>query len=201
MASAQSFGLGVRKAVPMSPEVFSELRCAREGDEMAAQLDFERGIGSLLHFAQCTSPDIALSVGALAAFSSAPTKEHFRPIVMLDVVRCVGGTSGRGISFRGSEQPLGVWCDANFSARNDTRRSTTGWMAMMYGGAVSCSWSSEKQPTAAASTMDAEYQACRAAVGEGLSLNKALSEMGLLSSDFSLKGTVVIAGVTDPSIQ
>jgi hypothetical protein len=60
----------------------------------------------------------------------------------------------------------------------------------MYGGAVS--WSRKKQPTTAASSMDAEYQACGAAAREGLSLIKALGEMGLLSSDFSLKGPVVI---------
>jgi hypothetical protein len=177
------------RQLPISPEVFSELRSLWEGDEMAVQLDFQRGIGSLLHLAQCTRPDIALPVGALAAFSSAPTKAHFR--AMLDVVRYVGGTSGRGITFGGSEQPLGVWCDANFAACHDTRRSITGWVATMSGGAVS--WSSKKQPTAAASTMDAEYQACGAAAQEGLSLIKALGEMGLLSSDFPLKGPVVIA--------
>jgi hypothetical protein len=41
--------------------------------------------------------------------------------------------------------------------------------------------------------MDAEYQACGAAAREGLSLIKALSEMGLLSPDFPLKGPVDIA--------
>jgi hypothetical protein len=40
--------------------------------------------------------------------------------------------------------------------------------------------------------MDAEYQACEAAARQGLSLIKALGEMGLLSSDFPLKGPVVI---------
>jgi hypothetical protein len=60
----------------------------------------------------------------------------------------------------------------------------------MYGGAVL--WSSKKQSTTAASTMDAEYQACGSAAREGLSLIKALGEMGLLSSDFPLKGPVII---------
>jgi hypothetical protein len=60
----------------------------------------------------------------------------------------------------------------------------------MYGGAVS--WASKKQPTAAASTMDAEYQACGAAGREGLSLGKAHEEIALLSSDFPLGGPVVI---------
>jgi hypothetical protein len=47
----------------------------------------------------------------------------------------------------------------------------------MYGGAES--WSSKKQPTAAASTMDAEYQACGVAAREGLSLIRAIGEMGI----------------------
>jgi hypothetical protein len=110
---------------------------------------------------------------------------------MLDVVRYVGGTSGRGLPFGGSEQSLWVCCDANFAACHDTRRSTTGWGATMYGGAVS--WSSKKQHTAAAPMMDAEYQACGAAAREGLSRIKALGEMGLLSTEFPLKGPVVIA--------
>jgi hypothetical protein len=188
LALAEPFGVrGVHKAVPMSPEVFAELRSVQDGDDMAVQLDFQRGIGSLLHLAQCTRPDIALPVGALAAFSSAPTVAHFK--AMLDVVRYMGSTPGRGITFGGSQRSLGFWCDSNFAACHDTRR-TTGWVATMYGGAVS--WSSKKQPTTAASTMDAEYQACGAAAPEGLSLIRALGEMGLLSSDFPLQGPVVI---------
>jgi hypothetical protein len=181
---AAGLGLvGGRKAVPMSPETYSGLRAAQEGESMADKLECQRIVGSLLHLAQCTRPDIALAVGALAAFCAAPTEKHHK--TLLNVVRYVGSTVKRGITFWSSERALGVWCDANFATCQDTRRSTTGWTATMYGGAVS--WSSKKQPTTAASTMDAEYQACGAAAREGLSLIKALGEMGLLSSDFPLK--------------
>jgi 3D (Asp-Asp-Asp) domain-containing protein len=54
------------------------------------------------------------------------------------------------------------------------------------------SWASKKQPTVAAFTMAAEYQACRAATRQGHSLGKAIREMALLSSDFPLGGSVVI---------
>jgi hypothetical protein len=60
----------------------------------------------------------------------------------------------------------------------------------MYGGAVS--WQSKKQPTTAASTMDAEYQACGAVAREGLSLLKALDELALLSDDFPISGPLTI---------
>jgi hypothetical protein len=99
-------------------------------------------------------------------------------------------TAGRGLTLGGSDTPVGFWCNANFAACQDTRRSTTGWVVVMYGRAVS--WASKKQPTAAASTMDAEYQARGAAARGGLSLGKALGEIALLSSAFPLGGPVVI---------
>jgi hypothetical protein len=68
-----------------------------------------------------------------------------------------------------------VWCDSNFAACLDTWRSTTGWVMVMYGRAVS--WSSKKQLTMAASTMDAEYQVCRSEARKGLSVQKALGEL------------------------
>jgi hypothetical protein len=156
---------------------------------MVDKLEYQHIVGSLLHLVQCTRPDIALAVGALAAFCAAPSEVHHK--ALLNVVCYVGSTAERGITFGGTERALGSWCDTNFAVCQDTRRSTTGWNATMYGGAVS--WSSKKQPTTAASTMDAEYQACLAVAREGLSLVKALGEMGLLSSDFPLKGPVVIA--------
>jgi hypothetical protein len=189
LALAEAFGVaGQRRLVPMSPAVYSDLHGARDGEERADKVEFQSGIGSLLHIAQCTRPDISVppmphsvSVGALAVVASEPTAEHFE--AMLDVVRYVGSTAARGLTYGHAAAPMELWCDANFAACTDTRRSTTGWVATMYGGAVS--WESRKQPTAAASTMDAEYQACGAVAREALSLQKALSEFESVCSDFA----------------
>jgi hypothetical protein len=54
------------------------------------------------------------------------------------------------------------------------------------------SLASKKQPSAAASTMDAEYQACGAVALEGLSLVKALHELEPLSTTVPLKDPIVI---------
>jgi hypothetical protein len=179
---------GERRAVPMTPDTYAALRAAREGERVVRLEAYQSAVGSLLHLAQCTRPDIALAVGALAAYCSKPTQAHHDALA--DVVRYVGYTAERGITFGRSATPLGIWCDANFAACQDTRRSTTGWVVVMYGGAVS--WSSKKQPTAAASTMDAEYQACGSVAREGLSLLKALDELALLSDDFPIAGPLTI---------
>jgi hypothetical protein len=190
-ATALAAELGVSgtfRIVPMTPEVFGELRGAQPGEPMADKRRYQQVVGSLLHLAQCTRSDIALPVAAMAAYSSAPSAHHYA--VMLDLVRYVGGTTSRGITYGGNRQSLGFWCDANFATCKDTRRSITGWVVTMYGGAES--WSSKKQAATAASSMDAEYQACGAAAREGMSLRKALGEMALLSPDFLLGGPVII---------
>jgi hypothetical protein len=180
--------VGVQNGANVTRGVWGVEGGTTQGAHDRHKLWYQRVVGSLLHLAQCTRPDIALSVAALAAYSSAPSAQHFA--VLLDVVRYVGRTASHGIAYGGKKHPLGFWFDANFAACRDTRRSTTGWVVTMYGGAVS--WSSKKQATAAASTMDAEYQACGAAAPEGMSLRKALGEMALLSSDFLLGGRVII---------
>jgi hypothetical protein len=180
---------GECRRVPMSPEVYAGLKAAEVGEHMAELEPYQSVIGSLLHLAQCTRPDIALAVGALASYQSAPSDAHWQ--AALDIVRYVGCTAERGITFGLSQQPLAMWCDANFAACRDSRRSTTGWVVVMYGGAVS--WSSKKQPTAALSTMDAEYQACGAVAREGLSLIKQLDELAFLSSDFPIEGPLVVS--------
>jgi hypothetical protein len=180
--------IGARRATPMSPEVYGELRAAREGDEMADVEVCQSGIDSLLHLAQCTRPDVALAVGALDTYSSTPSAAHFA--AMLDIIRYVGSTAGRGITYGHSKSPMGVWCDASFASCLDTRRSTTGWVVVMYGGAVS--WSSKKQPTTAASTMEAEYQACGAVARERLSVRKALDELSMFCSDLPLTGPLTV---------
>jgi hypothetical protein len=78
-ASALAAELGVsgcRGVLPMQSEVYAGLRAAHPGVPMADKQLYQRVLGSLLHLAQCTRPDIALPVSALAAYAAAPTKEH-----------------------------------------------------------------------------------------------------------------------------
>jgi hypothetical protein len=179
---------GQTAAVPMSPEVFGALHKSVDGETLADRVQYQTWLGSLLHLAQCTRPDIAQAVGALASYGSAPSVTHLKALVML--IRYVGGTAQRGITYGRSSVPVRTWCDANYAACVDSRRSTTGWVVVMYGGAVS--WLSQKQHTVANSTMEAEYQSCGSVAREALSLRKQLTELALLSKDFPLTGPLSI---------
>jgi hypothetical protein len=98
----------------MTPVIYEALRAAQDGDVMADRERYQAGIGSLLHMAQCVRPDIAAPVGALAAYSSAPTSTHYD--ALLGVIWYVASTSDQGITYGHLETPIEVWCDANFAA-------------------------------------------------------------------------------------
>jgi hypothetical protein len=85
-----------QRALPMSSETYAGLRAAQPGEPMTDKLEFQRTLGSLLHLAQCTRPDIALPVSALAAFEAAPSEMHHG--ALLDVVRYVGSSAARMVS-------------------------------------------------------------------------------------------------------
>jgi hypothetical protein len=98
-ALATMFGVeGERRATPMTPAAQANLRAACEGDTVADIARYQSGVVSLLHLSQCVRPDMAAPVGALAAYNLAPTDSHFA--AMLDVIRYVGSTAERGITYR-----------------------------------------------------------------------------------------------------
>jgi hypothetical protein len=188
-ALAAAFGVeGERRATPMTPAAQADLHAACEGDKITDIERYHSGIGSLLQLAQCVRPDIAAPVGALAAYNSAPTDAHFA--AMLDVIRYVGSTAERGITYGQSTVPVAIWCGANFAGCPDTRRSVSGWVVLCFGGAVS--WESSKHATTAVSTMDAEYQACGSVAREALSLRKLLCEFSVLCREMWLGEAYVV---------
>jgi hypothetical protein len=132
-------------------------------------------VGSLLYLATCTRPDIAQSVGVLSKFMAGPTSAHWT--AALGVLRYVSTTSGYGITYGGDSISIVGYCDADYAGDIDMRRSTTGYLFMMGGGAIS--WSSKRQATVAASTVEAEYMAAAATVKEGLWVRSLAMELGL----------------------
>ena len=77
----------------------------------------------------------------------------------------------------GKSDEIAAYCDADFASCLDTRRSHTGWVFILYGGAV-C-WQSKCQSTVAASTVEAEYQSASAAAREALWLRHLFADLDI----------------------
>ena len=60
-----------------------------------------------------------------------------------------------------------AFADADWGGDMDTRRSTTGYLFKVFGGAVA--WKSRRQPTVALSTTEAEYMASADASRQAIS--------------------------------
>src|SRR5690349_24524472 len=69
------------------------------------------------------------------------------------------------------------YSDADWGGSPDDRRSTTGYVFILNGGAIT--WNSKKQPTVALSTTEAEYMALAQATKEAIWLQRFLAEIGV----------------------
>jgi Reverse transcriptase (RNA-dependent DNA polymerase) len=169
------------KKVPMHPN--TELR--REGSPAldTEKFKYSELVGGLLYLSVCTRPDIAYAVGALARFMAHPLVAHWE--AAKDVVRYIKGTSAMGVTFKGQGNTLVGYCDADYAGCVDTRKSTSGYVYLLNGGAVS--WSSRMQPTVAVSTCEAEYMASAACVKEGLWFRKLMMDFSLSCPFVDLK--------------
>jgi len=141
-------------------------------------------MGSLTYISVVSRPDIAYSVGKLSQHNQNPTEEDL--IAAKRVLRYLQGTKDFKITFwKDEEDELYGHADADWAGDLDTRRSTTGYVFLLAGSAIS--WNSKRQHTIALSSTEAEYMAVCAAAQEAIHLRKLLKD--LLIED---KGPVTI---------
>jgi hypothetical protein len=85
-----------------------------------------------------------------------------------------------------SPQDVVGYCDADWAGDLEDKKSTTGFIFMMGGGATS--WSSKRPPTIALSTTEAEYMASTQATKEAIWMTKLMKELGYMKEK---KGMVI----------
>ena len=167
---------GMLEAKSLSIPLSTSIKLTREGDPLDRQeYGYAQLIGSLMYLSVCTRPDITQAVGALARYMAQPTTVHWQ--AAKGVLRYLSGTANYGIIFGGNKSGLQAYSDADYAGDIDTRRSTTGYVYILNGGAIS--WSSRLQQTVAVSTTEAEYMAAASAIKEALWLRKLFSELAL----------------------
>jgi len=145
--------VGVRLSTKQCPKT-------QEEEENMSHVPYASSVGSLMYAMVCTRPDIAHAVGVLSRFMSELGKEHWT--TMKWVFKYLCGTSDYGLCYQGRpglDRVLDIrgFVDADWARDLDQRRSTSGYVFNLFGGAVS--WMSKKQSVVALSTTEAEYMA------------------------------------------
>jgi hypothetical protein len=135
---------------------------------------YRAAIGSLAHAARWTRPDIKFAVGYLARYQIRFSQKHITAIKR--IFRYLRGTIDEGITFGGTDTPFVMYVDADFAMDPDCRKSTTGWVALFYGGPGSSK--SKLQPILADSTTAAELIAMHDASREAKWLSWLIADFG-----------------------
>lgn len=139
------------------------------GDD--ARFPYRMAIGTLMYLMICTRPDIAFAVGKLAQFGEQPAQEHW--VAVKHLLKYVAGTKHHCILYDGQgDLTLKGYCDADWGGDVRRRKSTSGCLFKLGGGAVS--WCSKKKTCITLSTCEAEYVSMCLASKETISLARFL---------------------------
>ena len=113
-------------------------------------------LGSVMWGQLATRPDLSFAVSLLSRFQANPGIEYWKGL--MHVIGYIKDTMDYGLTYsRDADLTPLAYVDADCGGCRDTRRSTSGYVFTMAGGAVT--WSSKRQATVALSTIEAEYVA------------------------------------------
>jgi hypothetical protein len=146
-----------------------------ENGKAANEKSYKQMVGSLMYLL-ATRPDLAYSVFLVARFMERPTEMHVAAIKR--IMRYLKGTLSLGIMYKkvsGDVLQLNGWTNYDYAGDLDDRKSTSGYLFMLGGGAVS--WSSKKQPIVTLSTTEAEFVAAASCACQSIWLRNILKHL------------------------
>ena len=135
---------------------------------------YREAIGCLNFASQVSRPDITYAVNKLARFSASPKAVHWHAVKR--VMRYLKATISYSITYGEPEEDLIGHCDSDWGGDEIERRSTTGYVFTLNGGAVA--WASRLQKTTALSVAEAEYMSLAEALTECLWIRPFLVSLG-----------------------
>lgn len=181
----KEFGLDNAKSVPdpmTSSTELTKLMCpstAAEKQEMD-NIPYRAAVGSLIHAGVNTRFDIAAPLSVVTRYFSNPGPQHW--LAVKRIFRYLKGTADHAIVYDGTMLfEIQGYMDASYASCADDRKSTTGYIFTLLGGAIA--WGSKKQQTVAASTAEAEYMAAYEGTIQAIWIRNFLLELGLISDD------------------
>ncbi|GJZ91634.1 zinc finger, CCHC-type containing protein [Tanacetum coccineum] len=157
-----------------TPMDTSEKLMPNKGQDVS-QLKYSRVIGCLMYDMTCTRPSIAFVVGKLSRYTSNPGTQHWQAIQR--VLKYLKKTMDYRLIYTGYPSMLEGYNDASWISKTKDNLSTSGWVFLLDGGAIS--WASKKQTCITGSTMKSKFVALAAAGKEAEWLKNLLIEIPL----------------------
>jgi len=140
---------------------------------------YTSAVGSIMYAQVCTRPDLAYVTGVLGRYQKNPGLDHWKAVKK--VLCYLQGTKNYMLTYGKSDNLVVVgYSNADFAGCVDDKKSTSGYIFTLAGGAIS--WKSSKQSVTASSTMQAEYVACFEATGQAVWLKNFIPGLRVVDS-------------------
>nr|KAJ0199050.1 hypothetical protein LSAT_V11C600338430 [Lactuca sativa] len=160
---------------PVSTPIDPSLKLLPNKGSPVSQLEYSRAIGCLMYAMFSTRLDIAYAVGRLSRYTRNPISHHWQDVNR--VFKYLKGTMTYGLTYSGYPSILEGYSDASWINNLEDHSSTSGWVFLLGGGAIS--WASKKQTCITNSTMESEFVALSAAGKEAEWLRNLIYEIPL----------------------
>ncbi|KAH6242081.1 hypothetical protein HBI42_243440 [Parastagonospora nodorum] len=170
---AKKFNLidGTFPATPLPSEELKKF----EGEATKQEVKlYQEKVGSALYTAIMLRPDVAFAVSKLSHYLTNPSQTHMSTIDR--VIMYLYRTRWEAIQYGNYDGPDLMICgDASFADDSITRRSSHGYIAMLFGGAIL--WKAARQSTVTTSTTEAELIALEHVAKETIALKRFFDEL------------------------
>ena len=156
--------------VPMSMGVqLSKSQCVMTHKDIGCKKDipYASAIGSIMYAMTCTRSDVAYALSMTSRHQASPGPDHWNAVK--NILRYLNRTENKFLGQR--ELIVRGYSDASFMTDHDDKRSQSGYVFLLNGGAVS--W---KQSTIVDSTTAAEVMAVAKVNKEGFWTEKFLEK-------------------------
>lgn len=159
-------------STPSDSSTKLSIQMFNDENSLCGKVPYQEAVGSILYLSQGTRPDIGFAINDVSRFNNRHGPAHWSAVKR--IFRYLRATVDMKMRFAGSEA-LHAYTDADWASDIDKRRSCTGYVTRMCGGAIS--WSSKRQQTIALSSTEAEYMALSATAKEVLWLKQLSKEL------------------------
>ena len=114
----------------------SKQQCPKtpQEEEDMRRIPYASAVGSLMYAMLCTRPDICYAVGVASRYQSNPGQEHW--IAVKHVLKYLRRTRDYMLVYSGGDLNLLGYTDSDFQSDKDSRKSTSGSVFTLSGGAV-----------------------------------------------------------------
>lgn len=173
----KQFGMSECKAAKTPSELNEKLsrQMFDEKNSLVGKVPYQEAVGCLLYMANATRPDICHATSDVSRFNNAHSEQHW--IAVKRIFRYLRGTINLKLQFKKNpnKRLVSAYCDSDWGSEIDERKSRSGFVILMAGGAVS--WLSKKQSIVALSSTEAEYISLSSTVRELIWIAQLLKEI------------------------